>query len=53
MSYNASYQLVIKEVTKSLQKYRHAYIIRVLRQLTYPTFLKKVFVSVYLSRMPT
>ena len=50
MLYDASYQLVIKAVTKSLQKCRHAYIIRVVSQLTYPKFLRKVFVSVYLPR---
>jgi hypothetical protein len=48
MSYDASYQLAIKAVTKSLQKCRHAHIIRVVSELTYPTFLRKVLISVYL-----
>jgi hypothetical protein len=50
MSYNASYQSIIKETTKLLQKRRHVHIIRVVSQLTYPTFLRKTFVSFYLSR---
>ena len=50
MSYDASYQLVIKVVIKSLQKCGHVHIICVFSQLTYPTFLRKVFVSGYLPR---
>jgi hypothetical protein len=39
MSYYASYQLIIKAVTK-LYKSKHAHIIRMLNQLIYHTFLK-------------
>jgi hypothetical protein len=39
MPYYASYQLIIKAVTK-LYKSRHAHIIRMLNQLIYHTFLK-------------
>jgi hypothetical protein len=48
LSNNASYQHVnIKAITKLLQN-RYAHIIHAVSQLTYPTFLRKIFVSVYL-----
>jgi hypothetical protein len=46
-SYNASYQPIIKAVTK-LYKNRHAHVICLLSQLTYYTFLRKAVISVYL-----
>ena len=52
MSYYVSYQLIIKAITK-LYKSRHTHIIRMLNQLIYHTFLRKVVVNIYLSCMPT